>query len=708
MYSLKKRLWGLVCVLLAVWLGGCWALLDTSLAVISVGLNFEVQRSAVAQMIQFVGDILDICFGWTTPLIVTVLFFQGLKWCANWHNVNAFYLTFKTAIGLILGAGLIDIFFFSGANTPGSFLLALPILWLEEAGYEVWGRLYFWVGVAVLLALWLGVHKLILFLGRHLIQLFRSQGGHKAAVAVAAKKEDKDMPVKKPIKKRIETIPGSDVSMRQKNLPPLSLLPDPSGPTSAALGATQVQEMERQLVQALQEFGVQGEVTKVTVGPVVCVFDFIPAAGVKVSRVVGVTSDVSRTMCASSVRVAAVPGSNALGIEVPHNFREQVELKPLLAEALSTPDKCKIPLVLGKDITSKSVVADLAKMPHLLVAGTTGSGKSVGLNAMILSLLFRFTAQQCRFIMIDPKVLELSIYEGIPHLLTSVVTQPADAIRVLKWLVQEMEERYRLMAQVGVRNLESFNAMAQSCAEKSEPIRRKVQVGYDESTGSPCFETHDQDAEELPYIVTIVDEMADLMLTAGKEVEILIQRLAQKARAAGIHVITATQRPSVDVITGTIKANFPARVVFQVSSKIDSRTALGEQGAENLVGRGDMLYMSGGGHLTRVHGPFVADGDIQRVVNWLRHNVEPPSTQAILLSGDVSEKEGSDTEGDLYQQALNLVVDSQRASTSFIQRKLQIGYNRAADLMESLEDNGIVSPADHVGRRQVLRPKEGR
>ncbi|MCY4413651.1 MAG: DNA translocase FtsK [Alphaproteobacteria bacterium] len=487
------------------------------------------------------------------------------------------------------------------------------------------------------------------------------------------------------------------------DLPPLSLLEKSPPFVGGDMTSEQLRDMEAKIVQCMEDFGVKGEVVKVSAGPVVSLFEFVPAPGIKTARIVSLSDDLARAMSAHSVRIASLAGHNALGIEISNKKRTLVTFKPLLEEALAQQDHMSIPIVLGRSITGDPIVVDLAAMPHLLVAGTTGSGKSVGLNVIITSLLYRFTARNCRFIMIDPKVLELSIYEGIPHLLTGVVTRPKDASRALKWLVQEMEDRYQMMAQVGVRNLASFNAVAEKHKKSGEPLTRKMQIGYDSESGEPLYEQQTMSAEALPYIVAIVDEMADLMLSVGKEVEISIQRLAQKARAAGIHVIMATQRPSVDVVTGTIKANFPSRLVFQVSSKIDSRTVIGEQGAEQLMGKGDMLYMESGGKLRRVHGPFLSDNDIHSVVGWLKKHGGPMNLQPIF-SEQKSEDFGDNSEGDdLYKQAQEIVIQTQKASTSFLQRKLQIGYNKAASIIEKLEENGIITEADHVGRRRVLR-----
>jgi len=451
-------------------------------------------------------------------------------------------------------------------------------------------------------------------------------------------------------------------------------------------------------------------------GPVVTLYELEPAPGTKSARVIGLADDIARSMSAIAVRIAVVPGRSVIGIELPNQRRETVYLHELLTDAAYEQTAAKLALVLGKDIGGTPVVVDLARMPHLLIAGTTGSGKSVGINTMILSLVYRLPPEICRFIMIDPKMLELSVYDGIPHLLAPVVTEPKKAVVALKWVVREMEKRYRKMSAFGVRNIEGYNAR---CAEmqKSEeqkggtPTTRRVQVGFDEVTGEPLFEDQPIDSAQLPYIVVVVDEMADLMLVAGKDIEAAIQRLAQMARAAGIHIIMATQRPSVDVITGTIKANFPTRVSFQVTSKIDSRTILGESGAEQLLGQGDMLYMAGGGRITRVHGPFVADDEVEAVVKFLKAQGTPDYLDAVT---EEDEEEGaasfgtggnSESGDDLYDQAVALVARERKASTSFVQRHLQIGYNRAARLIERMEQEGVVSAANHVGRREVLAPR---
>ncbi len=495
--------------------------------------------------------------------------------------------------------------------------------------------------------------------------------------------------------------------------PPLSLLkPAPhraeSGPTEDALQAN-----ARLLESVLSDYGVQGVIREIRPGPVVTLYELEPAPGIRSARVIGLADDVARSLSVTAVRIATVPGRNVIGIEVPNQKRETVFLSELLDSADWRNNPAKLALALGKDISGAPVVADLARMPHLLIAGTTGSGKSVGINAMILSILFRMSPDQCRLIMIDPKMLELSVYEGIPHLLAPVVTEPAKAVAALKWTTREMERRYRAMSQLGVRNVGGYNErVAESLATGKVPTRQ-VQVGFDSETGRPIFETQPLALKLLPYIVVVIDEMADLMMVAGKEVEAAVQRLAQMARAAGIHVIMATQRPSVDVITGTIKANFPTRISFQVISKFDSRTILGEQGAEQLLGMGDLLHMAGGGRISRVHGPFVRDSEVEQIVDFLRAQAEPTYDEEITEGPDESETDGSnpalsgiagasDGEKGLFDQAVAVVAREGKASTSFIQRHLGIGYNRAAKLIEQMEKEGVVSPANHVGKRDVL------
>ncbi|MGN6768254.1 MAG: DNA translocase FtsK [Rhizobiaceae bacterium] len=483
-----------------------------------------------------------------------------------------------------------------------------------------------------------------------------------------------------------------------------------------SLSPEALQQNARLLEGVLEDFGVKGEIIHVRPGPVVTLYELEPAPGIKSSRVIGLADDIARSMSAIACRVAVVPGRNAIGIELPNAKRETVYLRELLASRDFEQSKAKLALALGKTINGEAVIADIAKFPHLLVAGTTGSGKSVAINTMILSILYRMTPADCRLIMIDPKMLELSIYDGIPHLLTPVVTDPKKAVVALKWTVREMEDRYRKMSKVGVRNIEGFNQRVAAAQKKGENIVRTVQTGFDKQTGEAVYETEELDLEPMPFIVVIIDEMADLMMVAGKDIEGAVQRLAQMARAAGIHVIMATQRPSVDVITGTIKANFPTRISFQVTSKIDSRTILGEQGAEQLLGMGDMLYMAGGGRIQRVHGPFVSDDEVEKVVSHLKLQGAPEYLEAITADDDEDDADGGGSAGggggnfddsdDPYDQAVAVVLRDGKASTSYIQRRLGIGYNRAASIIEKMEKEGIVGPANHAGKREILVPTE--
>ncbi len=489
--------------------------------------------------------------------------------------------------------------------------------------------------------------------------------------------------------------------------PPLDLLHSPKNAGGhESVNRSALEENAKLLASVLDDFGVRGEIVKVRPGPVVTLYELEPAPGTKSSRVIGLADDISRSMSAISARIAVVPGRNVIGIELPNIRRETVGLRELLASDAFERYGGKMTLALGKDIGGAPVLVDLTRMPHLLVAGTTGSGKSVAINAMILSLLYQLSPNACKFILIDPKMLELSVYDGIPHLLSPVVTDPSKAVVALKWTVREMEERYRAMSQLGVRNIAGYNARVADAKRKGETLVRRVQTGFGDD-GRPVFEEQDLDLEPLPFIVVVVDEMADLMLVAGKDIEAAVQRLAQMARAAGIHIIMATQRPSVDVITGTIKANFPTRMSFQVTSKIDSRTILGEQGAEQLLGQGDMLYMAAGGRVTRVHGPFVSDEEVEAAVKFLKDQGEPRYIPEVTEFDDgpgdgefgLSEEQGGD---ELYDEAVAIIARDGKASTSFVQRRLQIGYNRAARIIEQMEAEGIVSKPDRVGRREVL------
>jgi DNA segregation ATPase FtsK/SpoIIIE, S-DNA-T family len=490
-------------------------------------------------------------------------------------------------------------------------------------------------------------------------------------------------------------------------LPELSMLAK-AKPRASSFDEGALRQNARLLESVLAEFGVRGNIDQIRPGPVVTLYELVPAAGVKSARVVALSDDIARSMSVAACRVAVVQGRNAIGIELPNAKRETVYLRDLLASPEYEKSGQALPMALGENIGGEPYIADLSKMPHLLIAGTTGSGKSVGVNAMILSILYRLPPDQCRFIMIDPKMLELSVYDGIPHLLAPVVTDPKKAIVALKWTVREMEDRYRRMSKIGVRNVASYNDRAKEAAAKGEHFERTVQTGFDEG-GRPIFESEKIIPEPMPYLVVVIDEVADLMMVAGKDIEGAVQRLAQMARAAGIHLIMATQRPSVDVITGTIKANFPTRISFQVTSKIDSRTILGEQGAEQLLGQGDQLYMAGGGRITRLHGPFVSDEEVETVAKYLRGQGQPQYLEDVTAGGDEDEDGGGSAfagEGgggaDLYDQAVAVVTRDGKASTSYVQRRLQIGYNRAASLIERMEREGVVSAANHAGKREIL------
>jgi len=495
--------------------------------------------------------------------------------------------------------------------------------------------------------------------------------------------------------------------------PSLELLNTPDHVFSIAQSVTSLQKNARLLEGVLEDYGVHGEIKTVRPGPVVTLYQLSPAPGLKTSRVMGLADDIARSMSALSARISTVPGESYIGIELPNSTRETVYFKELASRSEFSDSTKRLPIALGKNIGGDPVIVDLASMPHLLIAGTTGSGKSVAINTMILSLLYSLSPEQCRLILIDPKMLELSVYEGIPHLMAPVVTDPKNAVSALKWVVVEMEERYRKMSRLGVRNIDGYNIRVREAQQSGRPITREHQIGFDSETGAPLYETETLVTEALPYIVVVVDEMADLMIVAGKEIEACVQRLAQMARASGIHIILATQRPSVDVITGVIKANFPTRISFQVSQKVDSRTILGEQGAEQLLGMGDMLYMSGGGRVERVHGPFVSDQEVEQVVDYLR-SLGPPDYHPGILDGpdDATEDEVNQMLGlertssgdEEYEDAVAIIMRDEKVSVSYLQRKMEIGYNKAARLVERMEEEGIISPANHVGKREILRP----
>jgi S-DNA-T family DNA segregation ATPase FtsK/SpoIIIE len=547
--------------------------------------------------------------------------------------------------------------------------------------------------------------------------------GGRAAPALAPQAEedfddeeedDEEIPAARAPRKKAAPRAPLRKSSDKFELPSVSVLTSPKASDRQPLSKSELEANSRALEGVLGDFGVRGEIVKAHPGPVVTLYELEPAPGIKSSRVIGLADDIARSMSALSARVAVVPGRNAIGIELPNPHREKVYLRELLAVKDGNESVAKLPLCLGKNIGGESIIIDLARTPHMLIAGTTGSGKSVAINTMILSLVYRLRPDQCRLIMVDPKMLELSVYDGIPHLLTPVVTDPKKAVVALKWAVREMEERYKKMSKLGVRNIDGYNQRLLEAKTKGEELSRTVHTGFDKETGKAIYEEEKLDLEPLPYIVIIVDEMADLMMVAGKDIEGAVQRLAQMARAAGLHVILATQRPSVDVITGTIKANFPTRISFQVTSKIDSRTILGEMGAEQLLGQGDMLYMAGGGRISRVHGPFVSDEEVEKVVRHLKSQGQPEYLEAVTAEEPTDEDGavfdatgmGTDGGGDLFSQAVAIVKRDRKASTSYIQRRLQIGYNRAASLMERMELEGIVGQANHAGKREILVEEE--
>ncbi len=641
----------------------------------------------------------------------------------------AFLQQASGAIGIVVGVKLIPMLGNAGVAIGATllFLLSLPV--------ALGLRMHEWVAISFMM------HRAGHFVVEHtaaFIALLRKPGAYEDGAdedeeetdeleedELEEEEEDEEEIADKgpritTPKKRVEAkkskkaaAPQGALDLRARQgtftMPSLNLLQKQTGKGPKQMSESALEQNARLLESVLLDFGVKGEITKVRPGPVVTLYEFEPAPGIKSSRVIGLSDDIARSMSAISARISVIPGKNALGIELPNAHRETVYLRELFEDDKYAGTETKLPLVLGKDISGEAIIADLAKMPHVLVAGTTGSGKSVAINTMIMSLVYHLTPEQCKFIMIDPKMLELSVYDNIPHLLSPVVTEPGKAVVALKWTVKEMENRYRLMSNLGVRNIDGYNKRIEEAKKKGEELTRTVQTGFDPETGKPIMEKQPLEMSPLPFIVVIVDEMADLMLVAGKDIEGSIQRLAQMARAAGIHIIMATQRPSVDVITGVIKANFPTRISFQVTSKIDSRTILGEQGAEQLLGQGDMLYMAGGGRITRVHGPFITDKEVEQIVSYLKTQGEPQYDTAVTFdpeeegdTGDMFEEEETEAERALYQEAVKVVVREGKASTSYVQRRLKIGYNRAARIIEKMEQEGIVGPANHVGKREVL------
>ncbi len=534
--------------------------------------------------------------------------------------------------------------------------------------------------------------------------------GKKTEKEEKIEEQDENVNIKKEVEKN-----KLDIRKYVKyKLPNINLLSKNKNNNKISVSREELLEQSKQLIKVLRDFGVKGEMLNVRAGPIITLHEFEPSAGTKSSRVIGLSDDIARSMSAVSARISVIPGKNAMGIELPNKQRETIYIRDLLESNEYKNSKAQLPLIIGSDIGGDAVVYDLAKMPHLLVAGTTGSGKSVAINTMITSLLYKMTPDQCKFIMIDPKMLELSVYEGIPHLLTPVVTEPTKAITALRWVCREMEDRYRIMASLGVRNIAGYNEKLNNAIKNGTKLTRRVQTGFDIETDEPIYEEKEIETKEMPYIVVIVDEMADLMITAGKEIEASIQRIAQKARAAGIHIIMATQRPSVDVITGVIKANFPTRMSFQVVSKIDSRTILGEQGAEQLLGMGDMLFMAGGGKIIRAHGPFVSDDEVEKIVNFIKsQGFEPNYVNEVLKSDEYiddnadndsfdDDSYGGDKDKALFQQALAIIKRDKKCSISYIQRQLRIGYNKAANIIEEMERKGILSSPGNTGKREIL------
>ncbi len=675
-------------------------------------------------------------FGWRMLAAFCAMLAFGIALGAFGFSASVDGVIRDGALGKIIGGGMADLlphpYGLIGIGFVFS-LIALGALYLACAlSWDEWQFIAY-----VLHQIATFVTRRIHYLGRTLWRLLHHEGNEfeeeiseeeeeyseeepdhePAAKEPSAQPAKPAKPAKGPLIKRpAATARQSRLALRpdgDQALPPLELLQWPDqGKQTTTVSEDALEKNAKMLETVLDDFGVNGQILKVSPGPVVTLYELEPSPGTRAARVISLADDIARNMSAASVRVAVVPGRNVIGIELPNAKRETVYLRELLSSDAYNDTKAVLPLVLGKDIAGQAVIADLAKMPHLLIAGTTGSGKSVGINTMILSLLYRLPPQKCRFIMIDPKMLELSVYEGIPHLLAPVVTEPKKAIMALRWTVREMEERYRAMSKLGVRNIDGYNMRLRDAAKSGESLMRTVQTGFERETGKPIYEEQPLDLTELPFIVVIVDEMADLMMVAGKEIEAAIQRLAQMARAAGIHIMTATQRPSVDVITGTIKANFPTRISFQVTSKIDSRTILGEQGAEQLLGQGDMLYMAGGGRVTRVHGPFVRDDEVESIVKFLKAQGEPEYLDEVTEddgsaaggggdSGDIfSGGEGSGDE--LYDKAVDIVLRERKASTSFIQRQLQIGYNKAANLVERMEREGLIGQASATGKREIF------
>ncbi|MDR3187094.1 MAG: DNA translocase FtsK 4TM domain-containing protein [Holosporaceae bacterium] len=658
----------------------------------------------------YYSDLMIQLFGASSYLFSAILLSFGYQ-LMKYHVVPFFRVLscFIACVSTAFMAAVCDVKWF-GPGVVGNFLARAARTKIDlSIGANFWilvGIMAFIFATTVILAVRLNFSRL-----KEFGKSFLSDGGDffDDALEIADSLESLETSESPLARKRIM---GAKADHSKANhgdtfvLPPISMLKEAVS-RGEKLSESELKARSNNLLAVLNDFGIKGEITGVSPGPVVTLYELKPAAGIKSSRVIGLSSDIARYMSAVSARVAVIPGKNALGIELPNVKRQTVYLREILESDVYGKSPATLPISLGKDISGEAIVADLARMPHLLIAGTTGSGKSVGINAMILSILYKLSPNECKFIMIDPKMLELSVYDDIPHLLTPVVTDPKKAVVALKWAVREMESRYMAMSKIGVRNIDGYNAKLESLKNSGESIARRIHTGFDQETGAPIYETQTVQMEPIPYIIIIVDEMADLMLVAGKDIEVAVQRLAQMARAAGIHLVMATQRPSVDVITGTIKANFPTRISFQVSSKIDSRTILGEQGAEQLLGQGDMLYMASGGRMVRIHCPFVSDGEVEKVTENLKAQGEPHYISTILEEddsemGDDSSEDSLSGDDPLYNEAVSLILREGKASTSFIQRHLKIGYNRAARIIDMMETAGIVSQPNHVGKREIL------
>ena len=750
-YKISRKVYGmlLICACIVLWMALlCYSPNDSS-------FNFAGNdiKNLLGKFGANASDIMVTFFGFAAPLYLLAFCAWGWGLCILSPLKNMWLRFGAWIIGLCFSALAFNVVKLGGElgkylsiylfrNVPNfAYRLEIVTLFSAFAGFCLLNfacgiHLKSWVigFIKILQFIWAG----IIGLGRGIKSLYRKirlikfptrekQEKKEPVFSVSAETVDEEVSVPIIKEPKIKTSIEEKNKQSDKNkksakaasvangytYPNINLLSKPSNNNAGKVSNKELEETAKKLETVLQEFGVNGKIVKIRPGPVVTLYELEPAPGTKIARVIGLSDDIARSMSAISVRIAVVSGKNTIGIELPNSSREIVWLRDLFEGDGFINSKFALNVVLGKDIGGENVYADLSKMPHLLVAGTTGSGKSVGMNSMILSLLYKMRPDECKLIMIDPKMLEFSVYNGIPHLLTPVITDPAKAVLGLKWAVTQMEDRYRAMAQLNVRNISGYNKKLEELRNSGEKPVRTVQTGFDMETGAPIYEQQEIDLTPLPYIVIVVDEMADLMLVAGKEVEAAIQRLAQMARAAGIHLILSTQRPSVDVITGVIKANFPTRISFQVTSKIDSRTILGEQGAEQLLGKGDMLYMPAGQRPIRVHGTFVEDREVEAIAEYLKSQSKPEYVEGIT-DGELNTKDngavfdktsmagGSGSDEDLYAQAVEIVKNDKKTSISYVQRRLRIGYNRAALLIERMEEDGIISAPDHTGKRMII------